>query len=77
MSNSRPLTQAELEEIVANISNQEYCASDYGGDDAEDDLPPETPTSSRSSSVRLSSGSPAVLLDSQPGSSYTTGLRKK
>ncbi|CAH2011757.1 unnamed protein product [Acanthoscelides obtectus] len=75
MSNSRPLTQAELEEIVANISNQEYCAFDYGGDDdAEDDLPPETPTSSRSSSVRLSSGSPAVLLDSQPGPSYTTGL---
>ncbi|CAH1974500.1 unnamed protein product [Acanthoscelides obtectus] len=78
MSNSRPLTQAELEEIVANISYQGYCASGYGGDDdAEDDLPPETPTSSRSSSVRLSSGSPAVLLDSQPGPSYTTGLRKK
>lgn len=66
MSNLRPLTQAELEDMVTNLSDEEYCNSDYGGDDdAEDDLPLETPSTSRPSSSRSSSlGS-------------TVGLRKR
>ncbi|KAJ8933236.1 hypothetical protein NQ314_014145 [Rhamnusium bicolor] len=71
----RPLTQGELEHIIDNLSNDDYCASDYGGDeDAEDNLPLDTSSSSRPSS---GSSTPSCADDiDQPGTS-SMDLRKK
>lgn len=69
--NNKPLNQAELDEISANLSDTEYCESEFGrDDDAEDDLPLHSlPLSSRNTPITYSSSS---VVESEPSSEPST-----
>lgn len=64
MANRRPLTQAELEEMAETVSDQDYCDSEYGGDDDADDFLPEVSSLSSNSSFV-----PSPSIESLPGTS--------
>uniref|UniRef100_A0A6P7GLJ7 Uncharacterized protein LOC114338256 isoform X1 n=2 Tax=Diabrotica virgifera virgifera TaxID=50390 RepID=A0A6P7GLJ7_DIAVI len=67
MSRNRPLTEAELQYIVDHLSDEEYCLSEFDGDEDADDNFPET-----SSISRTPSHSTTTSIDSHPTCSSTS-----
>ncbi|XP_050499641.1 uncharacterized protein LOC126880048 [Diabrotica virgifera virgifera] len=67
MSRNRPLTEAELQYIGDHLSDEEYCLSEFDGDEDADDNFPGT-----SSIFRTPSQSSTTSIDSQPKCSSTS-----
>uniref|UniRef100_A0A6P7FWE7 Uncharacterized protein LOC114334900 n=1 Tax=Diabrotica virgifera virgifera TaxID=50390 RepID=A0A6P7FWE7_DIAVI len=67
MSRNRPLAEAELQYIVDHLSDEDYCLSEFDGDEDADNNFPET-----SSISRTPSQSWTTSMDSQPTCSSTS-----